>query len=30
MITPVAMLQNGETSIQNVLYVQNGEGASRV
>ena len=30
MITPVAMLQNGETLIQNVVYVQNSEGASRV
>ena len=30
MITPVATFQNGETLIQNALYVQNGEGASSV
>ena len=30
MITSIAMLQNGETSIQNAVYVQNGEGACRV
>ena len=30
MITPVAMLQNGEISIQNAVYVQNGEGSSKV
>ena len=30
MISSVAMLQNGETSIQNAVYIQNGEGASKV
>ena len=30
MITLVAMLQKGETSIGNVVYVQNGEGSSKV
>ena len=30
MITPVAMFQNGETSILNAMYIQNGGGASRV